>query len=373
MDHTVTAWTKDGLYTIECVGPAGEVRQSELGGCPDLFHAYSRYPIATPVLSVPFFLLIDRLAPLTPAVTPGLELLAQRRYSQVFRIVEIWIASLWIGLAAGFLFLSIPARGQAWFWTAAFAFGTGAWSTASRALWHHAPSIFFLSAALYFLTTKHRRVVLAGVLLGLAVWNRPLQAIPLLCLALWLRRDGLRLLAAAAAVSIPFVLYCLAVYRMPVPPYFQQSGAYVWDLSRAGAALFGQLASPARGLFVYTPFLLLMPLGAARLWRKDRGLVLAVTAWFAIYGAAISFFADWTAGMSYGPRYWSDFLPGAMLLVVPIWPARRAVAALVLLAVLLNARGATSNYVQTWGRRWVAGETHVWDWKKAPFLGGITW
>lgn len=373
LDDSVSLWTPETLYGIECVGPGGEVRRAAPSGCPDLFHAYPRYPVATIVMEAPVFYVLDRLAPLIPPVTPAIALLAQRRYGQVYRIAEIWLASFVVSLAAIFVFLSIPLRPAAWFWTMAFAFGSSAWSTASRATWSHGMSILLLAAALYLLTRKPRLVLWAGILLGLAVWNRPLNIVPLLCLAVWLHRDGLRLLLGAAAISAPFVLYCLVVYRMPVQPYFLQGNAYDWSIARALTVVVGQLVSPGRGLLVYSPFLLLLPLGIVRWWRKDRGLVLALLAWFICHAAIISFFGDWTGGISYGPRYWTDILPGLFLLLGAIWPPRRWMAALVLIAVLIHARGAADARMQQWNQRWQAGQVTVWDWRNAPFLAGITW
>jgi len=356
LDEFVAQWTTAGLYTIDCAGPGGALVQAQMGGCPELFHAYPRYPIATPVLAFPLFVVIDRLAPMLPGLTPGLELLSQRNYSQSFRVVEIFIASALMGLCAVFVFLTIPGREAAWLWTLAFGFGTSAWSTASRAMWSHGMSMLCLAAALYFLTGGRRRVVLAGVLLGLAVWNRPLHAIPLVCFAVWLRRDGWRLLAGAAAASIPFAVYCLTIYRLPVQPYMLSPGAFVWDTGRALGVFAGQLVSPGRGLLVYSPFLVLCAAGAASLWKRERGLVTAIGTWFVLHAAAISFFADWTGGMAFGPRYWSDFLPGAMILLGPVRPARKWFYVLIVWAVFLHGRGAWDVRTQAPG--------DVWDWRR---------
>jgi hypothetical protein len=373
LDRYVTRWTPVALYTIECVGPGGELKAAELSGCPELYHAYPRYSIATPVLALPLFFALDRVAPLAPGWTAELQLLRERRYLDVSRVVEVLLGSAVVGLCAVFVFLANPARGPAWLWTMAFGFGTSAWSIASRALWSHGMSMLLLAAALYLLLGKRRWPFLAGVLLGLAVWCRPLNAIPLFCLAVWLRRDGWRLLAGAAAASAPFVIYCLAVYRMPVQPYFLVGNLYVWDAGRAAGALLGQLVSPGRGLLVYSPFVALVPLGAARWWKKDRGLVVALFVWFVLHAAAISFFGDWTGGRGYGPRYWTDILPGVFVLLGAVWPVRRWMYVLLVWAVLLHARGAMDVRTTRWDQRWGAGQTSVWDWKGAPFLAGITW
>jgi hypothetical protein len=191
----------------------------------------------------------------------------------------------------------------------------------------------------------------------LAVWNRPLNVIPLLCLAVWLWRDGWRLLAGAAAASAPFAVYCLAIYRMPVQPYFLLGNSFVWDIGRAAGVVVGQLFSPGRGLLIYSPFLVLCLLGGWRLWGKKRGLVTAIGAWFLIHAAAISFFGDWRGGVTFGPRYWSDILPGAMVLLGPVWPVRKWVYVLIAWALFLHGRGAIDVRTQEPG--------DVWDWRRA--------
>jgi hypothetical protein len=362
------------LYSLDCVGPGGAVVKAKLEGCPDGYHAYPRYPVATPVLGTPLFAALDQLAGWTPAWTPGLELLRQRRYGQVFRIVEILIASALVGICAFFVFLTVAEqRGAAWFWTMAFAFGTSAWSTASRAMWSQTMEMALLAAGIYCLLGKRQHVFVAGILFGLAVWNRPLAVIAMLFFAIWLGRNSWRLLAGAAAASVPFVLYCLAVYRMPVQPYFLMGGAYQWDLAVGGRALLGQVFSPARGLLVYSPFVVAAVAGAAVWWRRDRGLVLALAGWFALHAAAISFFRDWTAGFGYGPRYWGDILPGIMVLLGAVTPVRKWVYVLVAWAVLVHGRGALDNQTASWNELWIKKQTNVWDWKGAPFLKGITW
>jgi len=287
------------------------VMQRWLGaGAPAGGIGEDRAPIATPALTLPLFWIFDRLAPYTPPIDPGHELLAKRRYSQVHRTVEIRLASAWIALAALFLFLSIPGPpAQAWFWTMTFAFGTGAWSSASRALTPHPVAIALVAAALFFLTRKPRRPALAGALLGLAAWNCPETLLALPCLALWLRRETLPLLAGAAAASVPFAVYHLVQFTPP--------------------ALLPALTAPSRRALsiFYSPCLLLLPLGAARLWRKDRRLVLALSAWFLLHLAAMTFTDT---------RAWSTFLPAAFLGLSPLWPPRPWIALPAALSVTIQ-------------------------------------
>jgi hypothetical protein len=160
---------------------------------------------------------------------------------------------------------------------------------------------------------------------------------------------------------------------MPLQPYFLQGNRFVWDVSRFGGVLLGQLFSPGRGLLVYSPFLFLGVFGFWRLWRKDRWLAGALAVWICGHTAVICLFDDWAGGIGYGPRYWTDLLPAFVMLLRGEWPARRWVIPLVLWAACLHGRGAIDPYTQRWNQKWVGGQTSVWDWAGAPFLGGITW
>jgi len=373
LDEYNGLWTEDTLYGIECIGPGGELRKPALAGCPELFHAYPRYPIATPVLSIPLFVAIDKFTPMLPGASPGLQLLQQRMYLQSHRQLEILIASATVALAAMLIFSLGGGGWQGLFWALSFAFGTSLWSTASRAIWQHGMSVLLILAALWLLVDGRRYLLCAGVLLGLAVWNRPLNVIALVSIAIWLRRDAVRLFAGAAIASIPFAVWCVTVYRMPLQPYFLQGNRFVWDASRFGGVLLGQLFSPGRGLLVYSPFLTMGIVGMWRLWRKDRWLAVALALWIGGHTLVICLFDDWAGGFGYGPRYWTDMLPAAVMLMRGEWPMRRWMIPLLLWAVLVHARGAIDPHTQRWNQRWVSGQTSVWDWGGAPFLGGITW
>src|SRR5207248_2106541 len=69
--------------------------------------------------------------------------------------VEIFAASGMVAITAVLLYLiarrSRLSAPSALAIALIFAFGTSAWSTASRALWQHAPSMLMLTAALYLL------------------------------------------------------------------------------------------------------------------------------------------------------------------------------------------------------------------------------
>lgn len=85
--------------------------------------------------------------------------------------------------------------------------------------------------------------------------------------------------------------------------------------------LAGLLLSPGSSVFVYSPLLLLAPLGLAALWRRDRALVLTALAlactWLVFYARFDGWSGLWSAP---GPRY-LFFLVPLLLLPLGLWLA----------------------------------------------------
>src|SRR5439155_5600105 len=140
-------------WTIECVNGDGQAQPSPRTGCPPGSHAYSFYPLGTPVLAAPIFVVVDGcVRVLGPAsnrlygnyLTPDARSFLQGEYLACFAFVERILASVIIGLTAALMFLTVRhylPTGGSLLLSALFAFGTSAWSTASRALWQHGPDM----------------------------------------------------------------------------------------------------------------------------------------------------------------------------------------------------------------------------------------
>ncbi len=123
-----------------------------------------------------------------------------------------------------------------------FAFGTSAWSTASRALWQHAPSLLLVSLALLFAVRLDRepraqRSQWVGLGLGSSIAGayavRPTNAILVACLLVWaairLRRGLVAVVAGALLVAIPFVAVNLAEFGTLLPPVLLRRSARVCE------------------------------------------------------------------------------------------------------------------------------------------------
>ncbi|HEX2254516.1 MAG TPA: hypothetical protein VHQ65_14700 [Thermoanaerobaculia bacterium] len=276
----------------------------------------------------------------------------------------------------------------------ALAFATPAWSLASRALWQHGPVMLLLTATLLLLTWGERRpewVAASALPLAFAFVVRPTAALALLAFGAAVAvRHPRRLplwLALAAAVLAPFVLWSRAAFGTWLPPYY---GAGRLTLHADFAeALLANLVSPARGLLIYAPVVLLAPVGFALRRGRWTAVELAAAGAALLWWPLVSAFPHWWAGHTYGPRFLVETIPLHLFLALPAFAAafrapsglpdrpvrRRALAGLLALTLAwglyVNARGARS--WEPWS--WDAGPvdvdlqpSRVWDWGDPPFL-----
>jgi hypothetical protein len=270
-----------------------------------------------------------------------------------------------------------------------FAFSTSAWSTASRSAWQHGPSMLCLVVGLWALLRSRERTnmaLAAGIALGAAYAVRPTNAIALVVVFAWLvvrcpRVVG-RFAAGAAIPLVAFVVVNLRAYGGLLPPYFR--GESFGGHAHLATALAGNLVSPARGLFVFNPVLLLgvvgFFIGVRRPGLRDLFVGMGLVA--GLHWGAISLFPHWWGGWSYGPRLFTDVVPLLLLLAVAVPAAlleKRSLAgwgvvvALVVAGVVVNGEGALTRSSWCWNTS-PNVDTHtgqLWDWSRPQFLAGL--
>jgi hypothetical protein len=236
--------------------------------------------------------------------------------------------------------------------------------------WHYAIVVFgeplvglgmllaLLALLTYQRTGETRWVAAASAAVGWTVLTRwdslLLIALPLtVYAAILVRRRAPTLLAqgcAALAWAVPLALalginlsYDWLRYGNPLSGGYAETPGFSTPLL---TGLIGLLFSPGAGLFVYTPVLLLVPLGYSRLYRRwgaEAVLIAVLTL------GRILFFARWWDfdGHSWGPRYLIPLLP---LLLIPVafvrfGPALRVIAAvLISVGLLIQALGILVPY-----------------------------
>ncbi len=246
-------------------------------------------------------------------------------------------ASLMVSASAVFVFLTcleITGRRRSFIIACVYALGTCVWSIASQTLWQHGPALFYVSLGILFLFRggeTRRNSVLAGLALGAAVLCRPSSVLIVLAFAFGLLASDRRRFVAFSAGVLPMALLTAGYnfYYLGSPFVFAQSlvaptiaatklgSSNPWDTSLLEGAA-GLLVSPSRGLFVYSPILLLALPGFARAWRHPRSALFRPLA-IGLLGVLLLGFKwlDWWGGWSFGYRHIVDAMPLWVLFLIP--------------------------------------------------------
>lgn len=337
----------------------------------------SLYPVVTPLLVAPLYL---------PAVVwlnaHGWE---QPQIDRVAELMEKISASFLASIASVLMFLLLRRENIRWALPLAFvfAFGTNTWMISSQALWQHGSGELLIALALLLVVASASplRTALLGAVCVLMAANRPPDALiagALVLFIVWSRRRTALWLLAGGVVPLAALLYYnlhfigdiaggYALAKVPINEFFH--------LSLSGLA--GLLISPARGLFVFTPFLVFVPVGLMQRLRapSSRGLAialsLAVIVQFLLYSQA-----DWRGGVSWGPRWLTDLLPILVWLLAPAPMVLRSRARWLLIlamaaSVIVQTIGAFS-YTKASDERIFAGNSGsmrgAWNPRSVPFL-----
>jgi hypothetical protein len=346
-------------------------------------HLASLYPVVAPVMVAPLYY---------PAVAwldaHGWK---QPNVGHVAEIMEKLSASILASIASILMYLVLRRECGRWTLplTLAFAFGTNTWMISSQALWQHGAAEVLIALAMLLVVSKTTtwRTVLLGAVCVLIAANRPPDTViagAIVCFMIWRRwRDALWLLAGGvvplAAVlyyNLEFVGHIAGGYALAIggSSHAKHLGTFLQPgLSGVG----GLLVSPTRGLLVFTPFLVFLPLGLIQRLRSPgtRTLALALSVGVAVQILAYSQM-DWRAGESWGPRWLTDILPVLVWLLAPavlvLRPfARGALVLTMVMSVAVQVIGAfwytrtSDELVFAGGRASLEG---AWNPRNIPFL-----
>ena len=344
-------------------------------------HAISIYPVVIPVLLMPVY---------APAIL-YLNLYGWDtwRLDWIARIMEKLSASLIAATSVAILYLALRRRAgtrPALLLTLAYAFGTTTWMISSQALWQHTMSELLLAGALLTMTgpPTWRAAIVAGLLCGLIGCNRPpdsFLAAALMVGGFWWAGRRVLLLTASAALPAALVL----AYNFSVAGHHAGGYGLVGDATffkrSAVEGLAGLLFSPTRGLFVFSPFLLFLPIFAKRLVRqpRDRALTIALVIGMCLEIALYSK-TDWRQGMVFGPRWLTSMLPALIWMLAPIYLDLRRTGKMLFLGLSVAAVA-----IEAVGAFWYEGQREAaifavygenamkaaWRLENAPFLAEL--
>lgn len=305
-------------------------------------HFFDSHPPIGPILALPVYVF--------PAWTgiPANAELAANMYSKLAASIMAALSALFVYAASrrvlGVFGLSSEICSRAALLAAiAYGLGTPVWSTASLAIWTHTPAVFGYAAAIWALIAGLPAA--AGIAAAAAVIARPATAPAAALLVLYLvhriavrsratresRRasvdDMLRFAGAATLVGVAGAIYNVWLFGNLVGGAPTRTQYWVDELGTAGmfsgsllAGFAGLTISPSRGIFIFSPVMVVAILGAVRVWRTRlnevttlRGDTLLLARYASVAAIAIlltySKFIVWWGGHGYGPRYLTDAMP----------------------------------------------------------------
>jgi hypothetical protein len=353
-------------------------------------HLEPIFPIGTALLATPYyvwhFVIAAGRGPLPDITAVTFE---SMRLTQ-----EKEAASLIAALAAALFFLCATRLSRwpgALLATVAFTFGSDMWTVASQALWQHGSVALVTLAMILPLLSRPphelrgRMLLLAGLCAGYLPVIRPtalVYSLAGIAFVSWFAPKKFAIFGAGIIAGIlPGVIWNVAVFHSLIGGYAVNDQSYAFSFQQFFEGASGLLVSPSRGIFVFTPFVLFSIAGAVVAWRQRSSqarlmqlLSLASLATFANY----AFFTRWQGGSTFGPRYLTDLIPTAALLLAYVIPsdirtatvARRLSTAVLALAIAASVGvqfvGANGEPKTNWSGvplDLTAAPERVWAWR----------
>jgi hypothetical protein len=361
-------------------------------------HTYTRYPIGAPLLAVPPVALVAWIYPAYAAAV------GQTVPERLEKAIASFYGAVAVALFFWVIFLRFKDLRIAIATTLIFALGTSMWSTATRALWQHGPLMLMLIATMLLLLGAQRRPGLAqyaSVPLALSLIIRPTAALPIAIFTAYVlachRPWFTRFLLWAACVAVPWTAYNVWIWGSVLPPYYLLLASGSAEAERAamigvaatasstfGEALLGNLVSPARGLFIFSPVLIFAISGFWLAMRTSDGRSLHVAFGLVVvaHWVLVSGFSPWWGGHSFGPRIMSDVLPFlAYFLAFSLqwagsgraWQRTTVawcIAGFAVLSIVIHAQGALRWAPYVWNGAPISVDVQparLWDWTDLQF------
>jgi hypothetical protein len=267
------------------------------------------------------------------------------------------VTALAVG-ASFLLFRRLADRRMATVATLVLAFGTGVWSVSADAMWTH--GLTHLTLVLGVLAMASQRYARAGVAFAFAVITRPHTAVIPAVVGVWegVTRRSWRPVFVVGSFSALGVA-ALSAYSLLLFETWLPVSGYEADRVAAVAStgvvetfdrVINTMAHRTRGVFVYTPYLLILVPFIGRGWRASPAWVRSSAIAGLLYLAVQLRVHPWAGGSGYfGSRLTIETLVLAAPLLLRTWQAgirdngllRRASLVLIVVALALHTVGAT--------------------------------
>ena len=338
-------------------------------------HIYNYFPLGTALVSAPVVAIANAV---------GMDMTKDEHVVQLLLTAMAALLIAFILYNAARLYLpetpSLLLTGLCWF-------GSSLASTVGTALWSHDFALVFSSAAIYLALSRKppgiRAPLLVGACLFLAYLCRPTLALlaPFLLLYYFMQDKKSSFIAAftLGLLLLAFMGWSMSEFSQILPDYYLPKRLEGGEFA---TALYGNLFSPARGLFIFSPFIavsLFLTLVLALRSKTVLALSLISVAWPAAHLLSISQFPHWWAGWSFGARLMVDALPGLYVGLFGALGALRQKRTLIYAALISS--GLLALYINTYqallnpyGVQWSAQPNvdqypeYLFDWRYPQFL-----
>lgn len=317
-------------------------------------HYYHFLPLGTEIASLPFVAVFNSF---------NLSMVDHRLDAQKIIACASLLLCFFIMLKIGALFLD---KKSALFVSSVFIFGTSLMSTLGAALWSHNFAIVFALLAIFFafkitLQDKNQFWPLLALSLFMAYLCRPSLSLLAPCALLFVfsykKTTTIKVFCLLSLCLALFMLMSKHYYHTFLPAYYSPE---LVENSFSLTASYGHLFSPSRGLFIFSPFLLLafcFNMFSKRSEIKRTWLLLALV-WPIAHLVTMSRIEEWWGGYSFGPRYMVDCLPGLFLLMIFSYKQNKGTRYYFYTFILL---AVFSIYVNTWQGRFNINAAIHWN------------
>lgn len=324
--HSAYSFIKEGNFNLDEFKE--QIKENENYGIEQINGDYYNYfPIGTTLIAVPFVFTaniflqpgIEKI-PLIKDYVQGRSRKAVYTYNVIslYHGVELFIASFLMALASVFVFKISKLyldNIYSLLTTFVFAFCTSVYSVASRGLWSHGPTIVILAIVLYMLLKakdKNSLISYISIPLFFSFLIRPSNLITIIIISIYVfiyyRKYFWQYILYGSSIFVLFFIYNLSIYGNILPSYY---GTERLSLNLTFLqAIFANLISPSRGIFIFSPVLFFTVAGIFYKLKNikdplDKFLIAIII----LHLFVVSSFSTWWAGLSYGPRFMSDILP----------------------------------------------------------------
>jgi len=276
-------------------------------------HIYYYFPLGTSIMAAPMIAI---------ALATGNDTLENnhRLQAKIAGVVNIALFLFLFLIARQFLDETASLACAAIFW-----FSTSLASVLGTALWSHDFAILFATISLWLScrppAVSLKRAAALGITLFMAYLCRPTLALlaPCICLYLLAHRKfaaTATTIVVLAACALLFIGFSQREFGQLLPDYYIPQRLSGESFS---TALYANMLSPARGLLVYTPLLLILvinPIATITAIRRHASLWLISMIWILAHWISVSRFPHWWGGFSYGPRLMVDILPAVFVMLI---------------------------------------------------------